>query len=96
MTITDLYKPLNIKKLKFQIPVPNTNKVTVFYSVLLIPDHCLCAYRIVGDNVYSLGKLVPCGSIFILRSFFSCTFFGCLRSNERGVAFGEEIIIFWN
>ena len=58
--------------------------------------HCLYAYRMVGANVYGLSKLVPYGSIFILFSFFSCTFFGCLRPSGKGVAFGEEIIIFWN
>ena len=42
--------------------------------------HCLYAYRIVGDNVYGLGKLVPYGSIS-----FSGTFFGCLRPNGKGV-----------
>ena len=58
--------------------------------------HCLHASRIVGDNVYGMSKLVPYDSIFVLRSFFSCTFFGCLRPNRKGVALGEEIIIFWN
>ena len=93
--------------------MPYTNKIIVFYSVLLIPDLlmlpfflyskqvqgcciCLYAYRIVGDNVYGLGKLVPYGSIFILYSYFSCTFFSSLRTNGKGFSFGEEIITFWN
>ena len=59
--------------------------------------HCLRAYCIIGDSVYSLRKLVPYGRIFILCSFFSRTFFGGLRSSGKGVAFGEQIIIvFWN
>ena len=58
--------------------------------------HYLYAYRILVDNVYGLSNLVPYGSIFVLCSFFSCTFFDCLRSSGKGVAFGEEIIIFWN
>ena len=52
--------------------------------------HCLYAYRIVGDNVYGLGKLVPYGSIFILCSFFSCTFFGCLRPNGKVSHLGKK------
>ena len=51
------------------------------------------AYRSLGDNVYGLSKLVPYGSILIVFLFL-LYFFGCLRSNETGVAFGEEIIIF--
>ena len=31
-----------------------------------------------------------CGRIFILCSFFSCAYFGCLLPNGKGVAFGEE------
>ena len=57
--------------------------------------HCLYAYRIVGDNVDGLSKLVSYGSIFILFLFL-LYFFGCFRPNVKGVAFGEEIIIFWN
>ena len=105
MTIADSCKPLNFKKGSIK-----TNRVIVFYSVLLIPDllilsffldskhmwHCLCAYCIVGDNVYGLGKLVLYGSIFILCSFFSQTFFGCLRPSGKDFTNGEEIIIFWN
>ena len=54
--------------------------------------HCLYAYRIVGDTIYGLSELVPYGSIFILCSFFSCTFFGCLHPNGKSVAFEEEIL----
>ena len=59
--------------------------------------YCLCAYGIIGDNVYDLGKLVPYDWIFILCSFFSRTFFGCLHPSAKDVPFGEQIIIvFWN
>ena len=53
-------------------------------------------YRTVGDNVYRLGKLVPYGSIFISHSFTSGTSFGCLHLSGKGVAFGDQMIIFWN
>ena len=49
--------------------------------------HCLYAYCIVSGNDYGLSKLVAYGSIFILCSFFSCTFFGCLHPNGKGVTF---------
>ena len=77
---------------------------TWFTNVVLFPWfqasarmwHCLYAYCIVGGNDYGLSKLVAYGSIFILCSFFSCTFFGCLHPNGKGVTFWEEIITFWN
>ena len=35
--------------------------------------------------------------VALLCSFCSCTFFGCLHPNGKGVAFGKQIIIvFWN
>ena len=55
VTITDLNKPLNIKKLKFQIPAPNTNKVTVFYSVLLIPDLLILFFFLDFKQVQGCG-----------------------------------------
>ena len=55
--------------------------------------HCLCAYGIIGDNVYDLRKFVPYDWIFIFCSFFSRTFFGCLHPSAKDVPFGEQIII---
>ena len=48
------------------------------------------AYRITGDKNHGLSKLVPYASIFIMCFLFSCTFFGCLRPNDKGLAFGEK------
>ena len=53
--------------------------------------------QVIGDNVYDLGKFLLYGSIFILCSFFSRSFFSCLRLSGKGAVFGEQIIIvFWN
>ena len=52
--------------------------------------HCLYAYRIVGDNAYGLGKLVPYGSIFILYFFFSCTFLVVCVLMERVSHLGRK------
>ena len=46
--------------------------------------YCLCTYRIVGDNVYDLVKLVPYGGILVLRYSFCRTSFGCLHPNGKG------------
>ena len=52
--------------------------------------HCLCAYRIVGDNVYGLGKLVPYGSIFIMCSFSLLLFLVVCVSVERVAPLGKK------
>ena len=74
MTIADSYKLLNIKRApsqkqeafwilgfrKFQIPIPNTNKVIVFYSVLLIPDLQMLSFFLDSKQVQG------CGMVFML------------------------------
>ena len=40
---------------KFQIPIPNTNKVIVFYSVLLIPDLLMLSFFLDSKQVQGCG-----------------------------------------
>ena len=56
--------------------------------------HCLCAYGIIGDNVYDLRKLVPYDWIFIFCSFFSRTFFGCLHPSAKMFHLGNKSLSF--
>ena len=49
--------------------------------------------KIVGDQVYDLGKLVPYGSIFILCSFFVRTFLAICFPVERISHLGNESLL---
>ena len=40
---------------KFQIPIPNSNKVIVFYSVLLIPDLLILSFFLDSKQVQGCG-----------------------------------------
>ena len=69
MTIADSCKLLNIKRApsqmqqafwilgchKFQIPIPNTKKVIVFYSALLIPDLLMLSFFLHSKQVQECG-----------------------------------------
>ena len=46
--------------------------------------------QVIGDNVYDLGKFLLYGSIFILCSFFSCSFLAVCVSVERVLYLGSK------